>query len=170
MPRTIRLKNQPAMFALAKQRQQETPITMQIMAAGLPEPKPEFTFAESIGRKWAADLAWPEWKILFEQEGAAFGNLIMAAPGSYTTVRTRFGKEKRTFDKWTPVRVGGRHNTGAGMQGDCEKYSRAAILGWTVIRATTTMIRDGLAITLLEDAFKAKGFHAGIQQDQRQIR
>jgi hypothetical protein len=46
------------------------------------------------------------------------------------------------------------------MQADCEKYSWAAILGYTVIRATTTMIRDGIAITLIEAAFREKGFHA----------
>jgi hypothetical protein len=42
------------------------------------------------------------------------------------------------------------------MQADCEKYSQAAILGWMVVRATTTMIRDGLAIMLLESAFHAR--------------
>jgi hypothetical protein len=53
------------------------------------------------------------------------------------------------------------------MQSDCEKYSWAAILGYTVIRATTTMIRDGAAITLLEAAFKAKGFRAGNASNQQ---
>ena len=43
------------------------------------------------------------------------------------------------------------------MQADCEKYNRAAILGWLVIRATTTAVRDGIAIRDLVDAFKAKG-------------
>jgi hypothetical protein len=42
------------------------------------------------------------------------------------------------------------------MQADCEKYSQASILGWIVVRATTTMIRDGYAITLLEAAFAAR--------------
>jgi hypothetical protein len=40
------------------------------------------------------------------------------------------------------------------MQADCEKYSWASILGWVVVRATSTMIRDGLAIDLLEAAFR----------------
>jgi hypothetical protein len=42
------------------------------------------------------------------------------------------------------------------MQEDCIKYTQAAILGWLVVRATTTMIRDGIAITLLEAAFDAR--------------
>lgn len=39
-----------------------------------------------------------------------------------------------------------RHNSGAGMSKDAEKYNLAAILGWLVIRATVDMLRDGKAI------------------------
>ena len=124
------------------------------MAAGLPEPEREYQFAKEIGRKWAADLAWPEYRILFEIEGAAFGNVVNCAPGSWTTKKVKGAKVKVVFDRWEQVRLGGRHNTGQGMQNDCEKYSYAAILGWLVVRATTTMIRDGLAIDLLTSAFK----------------
>ena len=48
--------------------------------------------------------------------------------------------------------VGGRHVTGKGYENDCEKYSEAAILGWKVIRATTSMLKDGRATLLLERA------------------
>lgn len=155
-------EKQARLFATKKHGANDTPITLQIRAAGLPDPEPEFEFAAKIGRKWAADLAWPEWKILFEQEGSAFGNVIHCAPGSWRTVPGKKGQPPRkvTESEWTTVRLGGRHNTGAGAQADCEKYSWAAILGYTVIRATTTMIRDGIAITLLEAAFREKGFHA----------
>jgi hypothetical protein len=54
------------------------------------------------------------------------------------------------------------------MQADCEKYSQAAILGWTVIRVTTTMIRDGQAIDLLVQAFAMKRrTHAEIEKTNR---
>lgn len=52
--------------------------------------------------------------------------------------------------------VGGRHNTGVGLTGDCLKYSWAAILGWCVVRATPPMIRDGSAIELVKEAFKRR--------------
>lgn len=51
---------------------------------------------------------------------------------------------------WT----GGRHVSGAGYESDCVKYSEAALLGWVVIRATASMIRDGRALQLLERALK----------------
>ena len=52
--------------------------------------------------------------------------------------------------------VGGRHSTGVGMMADCEKYSWAAILGWCLVRATHRMIKDGIAITLLQEAFRVR--------------
>lgn len=49
---------------------------------------------------------------------------------------------------------GGKHTRGKGYRNDCEKYNRAAIMGWRVIRATTDMVKDGTAIHDLEDALK----------------
>ena len=41
----------------------------------------------------------------------------------------------------------GRHVRGSGFEKDCEKYNRAAAMGWTVLRYTTTMlIRDPAAV------------------------
>ncbi len=48
---------------------------------------------------------------------------------------------------------GGRHTRGQGFEDDCEKYSIAAIEGWSIIRVTGRMIRDGVAIDLLHLAF-----------------
>ena len=110
-------------------------IELQMRAVGIPPWEKEYPFAALIGRRWKFDYCWPSLRIAFEQEGSAFGRVIR-------------GEDGKTY------RLGGRHNTGAGMQADCEKYSWAAILGWRVIRATTTMIRDGEAIRLLEEAFK----------------
>jgi hypothetical protein len=51
----------------------------------------------------------------------------------------------------------GRHTRGVGYTEDCEKYNRAAIEGWLVIRATTEMVDDGRAIDALRQAFAARG-------------
>ncbi len=36
----------------------------------------------------------------------------------------------------------GRHTRGSGFAKDCEKYNRAAVMGWTVLRYTSNMIDD----------------------------
>jgi hypothetical protein len=54
---------------------------------------------------------------------------------------------------WT----GGRHVRGRGYERDCEKYNRAALLGWAVLRVTAAMLKDGRALALLESAFADNG-------------
>lgn len=39
----------------------------------------------------------------------------------------------------------GRHTRGIGYSNDCEKYNKAALLGWTVLRYTTGQIRSNPA-------------------------
>lgn len=51
---------------------------------------------------------------------------------------------------WT----GGRHTRGRGFEADCEKYNHAAINGWTVLRVTGAMIRDGRALKTLAVALE----------------
>lgn len=46
----------------------------------------------------------------------------------------------------------GRHNTGTGIEGDAEKQSVAAALGWRTMRVTGKMIDSGRAVELLEGA------------------
>lgn len=53
------------------------------------------------------------------------------------------------------VYVRGRHVRPKGYEADCEKYSRAAILGWLVVRVTPGMVRDGRATALLAAAMEA---------------
>jgi very-short-patch-repair endonuclease len=50
--------------------------------------------------------------------------------------------------------VNGRHQRRAGFEGDCVKYSEAAVLGWRVIRATTAQVIDGQAIDWVLRALK----------------
>jgi hypothetical protein len=40
----------------------------------------------------------------------------------------------------------GRHQFHGGFTADCEKYNRAASLGWRVLRYTTEMVTAGMAI------------------------
>lgn len=148
-----RVVGQSRLFTMAKATSAKRPdIDDQIAKAGLPEPEHEFQFALRIGRKWAFDYAWPGVSIALEIEGGAFGRYIVITSG----YERRRG-QSIPLQPGTVIRAGGRHNTGDGMQMDCEKYSWAAILGWSVVRATTTMVRDGQAIELLREALRAKG-------------
>lgn len=131
----------PSLFATRKLGERQPLIEEQITASGLPEPETEYAFAALLGRRWRFDYAWPALRIALEIEGAVFGRAIKGEDGKV-------------------YRVGGRHSTGAGLQNDAFKYNRAAILGWLVVRATTTMVRDGHAICELVDAFKARGVTA----------
>jgi very-short-patch-repair endonuclease len=47
-----------------------------------------------------------------------------------------------------------RHSQGAGFEADCEKYNAAALMGWTVLRVTSGMVRDGRALRVLERALE----------------
>ena len=49
---------------------------------------------------------------------------------------------------WT----GGRHVRGKGFGADAEKMNEAALLGWTVLRFTPTVIRTGEAVAMIERA------------------
>ena len=48
----------------------------------------------------------------------------------------------------------GRHTRGSGAIGDMEKYNRAAILGWRVLRYTTEQIRSGAAIKEIKEVLQ----------------
>ena len=49
---------------------------------------------------------------------------------------------------------GGRHNTGSGMDSDCEKNALAVLDGWRVITVTSTHIKSGEALQWIERALK----------------
>ena len=48
----------------------EEDLAWQIKIAGLPEPKREYRFHHT--RKWRADFAWPEFKLIAEVEGGVW--------------------------------------------------------------------------------------------------
>lgn len=68
------------------------------------DPVREYWFAKHLKRKWRFDFAWPDLKVAVEIEGGTFS------------------------------RGGGRHGRGGGHHKDCDKYNRATILGWKVLR------------------------------------
>jgi very-short-patch-repair endonuclease len=76
----------------------------------------------------------------------------------------RFAPDRKwRFDMAWPVRMlavevegavwtGGRHTRGSGYVKDLEKYNRAAILGWRVLRFSTEQVKRGEAVAALRSA------------------
>jgi|SRR5579872_4360022 len=50
--------------------------------------------------------------------------------------------------------VQGRHTRGMGLQGDCEKYNAAALLGYRILRFTGKHVKSGEALKIIEAALK----------------
>lgn len=48
----------------------------------------------------------------------------------------------------------GRHSRGPGYERDCEKHNLANLAGWTLLRYTSSMVRDGRAIQQLEEIWR----------------
>jgi very-short-patch-repair endonuclease len=88
----------------------ENRLARKIELAGLPAPVREYHWAKSEGRQFRADFAWPEQRVLAEVQGGIWA----ADPG--------------------------RHNRGAGYEGDCERMNLAQLLNWKVLLFTERMI------------------------------
>ena len=71
-------------------------------------PKPTFEFRFATPRRWRFDIAWGD--------GLYIDRVAVEIEGG--------------------VFVRGRHSRGAGMVKDMEKYNRAAVLGWRLLRYT----------------------------------
>lgn len=104
----------------------KTDLLRSLSGAGIPTPLEEYRFAESIGRQWRFDLAWPNFRTALELEGGNFSKGVT------------------------------RHTSGAGYAEDCLKYSFAAVLGWRVLRCTYDQVKDGTALDLLCRAFAGR--------------
>ncbi len=106
-----------------------------VCQAGFPAPYEEVLFHDT--RKYRFDLAWPDYGVAFEREG-----------GTYIKANCKqCGHETTHFRS--------RHHDQKGMEEDVEKYNAAQTLGWSVIRGTTPMMRDGRAIAAVLEALKA---------------
>jgi very-short-patch-repair endonuclease len=90
-----------------------------IRARRLPKPIRQFRFAESLGRKWQADFAYPKRKLLIEIDGGVW----------------RKG--------------GGAHSHPSNILRDMEKQNDATRLGFYVLRFTSDQVRTGEAIDFL---------------------
>jgi very-short-patch-repair endonuclease len=110
----------PSVIKARKSSPIEELFAVHVRASKLPEPAREYRFDPT--RRWRADFAFVDQKILVEIEGGI----------------------------WT----GGRHTRGSGFEADAEKYSAAALLGWTVLRFTGGMAKSGAAIAKAIEAMK----------------
>ena len=61
-------------------------------------------------------------------------------------------KEKLAVEIEGGTWINGRHNRGSSIEAEMEKYNTAALLGWTVLRFTTAMVKSGAAINLVMEA------------------
>lgn len=52
--------------------------------------------------------------------------------------------------------VNGRHNRGAGMEKDIEKYNALTLAGWRLLRFTGKTIKSGEALRTIERALKER--------------
>lgn len=94
------------------------PILIYLLEAkGLPHPVREHRFDPE--RKWRFDLAWPDRMLAVEVEGG---------------VHEGAGRGRGRCGSGGSVR--GRHLRAEGFRGDMEKYNRAVVLGWRLLRTT----------------------------------
>lgn len=107
----------------AEREAQELALDAAIRAAGLPEPVKQYQFCPT--RKWRADFAYPDQRVLIEVEGGI----------------------------WTQ----GRHVRGQGYINDIEKYTTAALMGFTVVRLAPEHIENGIAIAWIRQALGRAG-------------
>ena len=85
----------------------------------LPTPIPEFKFIEN--RKFRADYAWPEYKILLEVEGGIW------------------------------KKGGGAHSRPSNIMRDIEKYNLATLNGWRVYRTTPQKLTSAETIQAIKN-------------------
>jgi len=116
-------------------------------AAGIPSAFREYKFHPV--RRWKFDYAWPEYKLYLEIDGGTFGRPVVCNHCHQPVKRMVNGRS-------VPVREGGRHNTGTGFEGDCDKLNEASALGWRGVRVTTAMVQDGRMLLALLKIFNAE--------------
>jgi hypothetical protein len=102
----------------------------QILKAGLPAPRTEFSFTSRNlftrhkpprPRAWRWDLCWPLYRLCCDIDGG--------------TWLGRFGG----------------HTSGKGVEANREKDAEALREGWTVLRVTKQMVESGYALTVIRD-------------------
>jgi hypothetical protein len=104
--------------------QPQAELLFQCRVAKLPRPKVEWRFHPK--RLWRFDLAFtaPVY------QGSILG---------FRDIRLAVEIDGGGF-------VNGRHSRGKGIEGDCEKYAEAMLLGWRVLRVTPAQVKSGDAL------------------------
>lgn len=131
--------------ARANRDKHEAPFALQLLAAKMPTPEREYRFA-------AVEVGW-----------ILDGEYKPGAGKKKPALRERLDKaglKDWRFDfAWPALRLAvevegapgrGRHTTAKGFIEDIHKYNAAALLGWTVLRCTGDMVRNGQALAMLE--------------------
>jgi hypothetical protein len=59
-------------------------LTVDMQAAGIPEPELEFPFAKSQGRRWRFDYAWPKQMVALEVDGGVYAGGRHTSGTGYT--------------------------------------------------------------------------------------
>jgi len=107
----------------------EDTFALVVKASGLPAIRRRFLFARQVlGRKWEADFAYPEYRLLIEIDGGI----------------------------WR--RGGGAHSHPSAILRDIDKANDAAYLGYHVLRFTTDHVRHGHAIRYLTQVLESRGW------------
>ena len=113
--------------ARLKREEFERLFAQQLAAARIAPAIPQYRFAMALGRKWTADFAWPDLKLLLEVDGGIFR------------------------------RGGGAHSHPTSIIRDMAKQNDATLLGWRVLRFTTDEIKSGHALRFLECVMDPRG-------------
>ena len=98
-----------------------------IKRAGLPEPLTEYVFCP--GRKWRFDFCW---------------NIDLQWPFENINVYQRsWDNLHKVAIEWEGgIFSGGRHVRPLGFIGDCQKYNRAVLMGWKILRYHSKNLDD----------------------------
>ena len=124
----------------ARRTEVEDEMAFNLKAAKVTPPIREFAFAKGIGRDWRLDFAWPDVLVALEIQGGGW-----LEPDEDGNRR-------------------GAHGGGTALERDCEKYSRAAALGWRVLQVTPSHVKSGQTLGWVEEALEMRRLQAGWEQ------
>lgn len=113
---------------LAKGSAAEDLFAFHVRCHRLPPISRHFKFALSIGRRWEADFACEEYRVLIEIDGGVW----------------RKG--------------GGAHSRPTNILRDMRKSNDAALLGWAPLRFSPAEVKSGDAIAFLQRVLRARGW------------
>lgn len=134
------------LHASAIKQSLERQLEMLLRSKGLIGFQREYQFHPT--RRWRFDFADPQAKIAVECEGGVYGFKCPKCGGTGAGGQC---KSCRGTGK-----AFGRHSRATGLENDAEKYNRAAIMGWRVLRFTTRQLKQQplQCVELIQEALK----------------